>query len=57
MKVNWNVIGGYCFGTISMCFYMEAWNYFPDNTHQGWACVVLLLFVVVVTTAFAMEKS
>lgn len=57
MKVNGKYLGGYALGTISMCFYMKAWDYFPDNTHQGWACVVMYLFVCCVTAAFALERS
>jgi hypothetical protein len=57
MKINWNILGGYALGTTSMCFYTKAYEFFPDNTDQGWTCVMLYLFVCVVTASHALEKS
>lgn len=56
MKINWKFIGGYALGVISMCFLAKAFASFPDDTQEGWACVVLSLCVCGVTAAYSMEK-
>ncbi len=57
MKTNWNIIVGFCLGSFAGVIYMKAIEFFPDDTHQGWACVVLYLFVCGFTAAITMEKS
>ncbi len=55
MKINWSIIGGFCLGSLATFLVLKATEFFPDNTHQGWACIVLHLLVCLITAALTVK--